>query len=169
MDELTGLLNQSKFWTNLTKKYLIKTTHIFIPYICLKSIIKYISFIIKARQRNIAISSRSAAATSRGRGEVSRALFWKYKKSVRILQKNALILKKSALIVFIYCLNSHLKCSFKNSLEKKHQNVSLRGASLHAVHETFIEVSLFQEIFTWQFSFMWLTLCSFHLMSYLFL
>ena len=45
--------------------------------------------------------------------------------------KSTLILENIALFVCIYGLNSSLKCSFKNILEKK--------------HEVFIEVRLFQE------------------------
>ena len=46
--------------------------------------------------------------------------------------------------VYICGLNSHLKCSFKRVLEKKHQNFSLRSPSF-AVHEKFIEMPLFQK------------------------
>ena len=49
-------------------------------------------------------------------------LFWK-----KI--KTTLILEKIALFVCIYGLNSHLKCSFKKILEKKHENLSLRSPS----------------------------------------
>ena len=51
-----------------------------------------------------------------GRGKAYHRLFWKYKKSALILQKGTFIL------VCIYGLNSHLKCSFKSMLDKKHQN-----------------------------------------------
>ena len=46
--------------------------------------------------------------------------------------------------VYICGLNSHLKCSFKRVLEKKHQNFSLRSPSF-AVHEKFIEMPRFQK------------------------
>ena len=46
--------------------------------------------------------------------------FWKY-------EKIALILEKIALFVCIYGLNCHLKCSFKDILEKKHEQFFLRS------------------------------------------
>ena len=49
---------------------------------------------------------------------------------------------KIALFVCIYGLNSHLKCSFKGILDKKHKNFPC-GALL--VYELFMEVSLFQK------------------------
>ena len=54
-------------------------------------------------------------------------------------------LEKSALFVCIYGLNSHLKYSFKSIVEKKHQNFFRGAFLLYAVHETFMEVPLFQE------------------------
>ena len=41
----------------------------------------------------------------------------------------------------IYGLNSHLKCSLKSILEKKHQALPF----LYIVHEALIKVPLFQE------------------------
>ena len=60
-------------------------------------------------------------------------------------KKSALILQKSALFVCIYGLNSYLKCSSNSISQKKHHNVSLGALLLDVVHETFIEVPLFQE------------------------
>ena len=57
-----------------------------------------------------------------------------------LCKKCVLILEKRALFLCIYGLNSHLKCSFKGILKKKHQHVSLRALLLYIVHETFIEV-----------------------------
>ena len=42
------------------------------------------------------------------------------RKVPRFCKKSALNLEKSALFVCIHGLNSHLKCSFKSILEKKH-------------------------------------------------
>ena len=54
-----------------------------------------------------------------------------------------------AFIVLFWCiyrLNSNLKCSFKDIIEKKHKNFSCGGFLLYFVHEVFIEVPLFNEI-----------------------
>ena len=70
---------------------------------------------------------------------------WKKKKSTLILQNSVSILEKSVLFVRNYGLNSHLKCSFKSVLEKKHQIFHSGALLLNVVHETFIKVPLFQE------------------------
>ena len=61
-------------------------------------------------------------------------------------KKCALILERCALFVSIYGLNSHLKCSFKSILEINTKMFPCGSFLLCVVHETFIEVSLFQEI-----------------------
>ena len=88
-------------------------------------------------------SFHSRCATSGGR-KVSPAAFWKQKKSTLILWKSVLILEKGALFVCIYGLNSHLKCSFKSIMVEKHQFFSPVGL-FYVIHETFFELSLFQE------------------------
>ena len=55
------------------------------------------------------------------------------------------MLEKNVLLVYIYRLNSHLKCSFKNILKEKQENFSLQTPFLYVLHEVFIKVLLFQE------------------------
>ena len=63
-----------------------------------------------------------ATSGGRGGGEAS-LLFFENRKIVPWFCKNsALILEKSVLFVCTYGLTAHLKCSFKNILEKQHQN-----------------------------------------------
>ena len=53
---------------------------------------------------------------------------------------------KKNLFACIFGFNFHLKFRFKSIFQWKHQNFPLYGPSLYVVHETFIELLLFQEI-----------------------
>ena len=73
-----------------------------------------------------------------GKGRVLPCPFSKIGKKFTDSQKKCPDLGKNVLFECIYGLNSHLKCSFKGILEKKHQNVSLWGPSFLFAHGMFI-------------------------------
>ena len=56
-----------------------------------------------------------------------------------------LIFENIALFVYIYGINSHFKCSFKNILEKNKKIFPCGALLLYVVYEVFIKVPLFQE------------------------
>ena len=79
------------------------------------------------------------AHLARWRAEGLPCLFWKKTKST-------LLLEKIALLECIYRLNSHLKCSFKSILQKKHESFPCGALHLYVAHKVFVEVPRFQEI-----------------------
>ena len=65
---------------------------------------------------------------------------------LKIEKKVAWFCKKSTLFVIIHGLHSHLKCSFKNILEKKHQIFLMPFFVCHTWN-VLIKVPLFQKTF----------------------
>ena len=81
----------------------------------------------------------------RGEGEIFHALSWKKKENPLIKQKNALILEESALfdvsLGYFIIENAVLRVSWR----KNTQIFPCGALLLSVVHETFIELPLFQE------------------------
>ena len=81
---------------------------------------------------------------------------------LRIDKKYANFVKRVVLFLCIYGLYSQLKCSFKSILEKKQESFSLLVLLFYVADEVFIEVPLFQEIYSAPQN-SWLRAGNFHL------